>query len=459
MGILDTNDNEPKKGGGLLGDMDPTMRMMIGMSILNKFTGNNRGSQSGFGDVFNVMMQMQQLKRQQAADALNQARFGLDQQKFGLDQKQYEAQMRNLEQQYEAAKNKQNELNSMAQGVMNYSPPAPQVEPVVATYDQVPFSAPQQPQMGGPLESMAAGVIGNPFAGQNIQIPTEDYLSNLFAAQNKAAENKPKGAFVDDPMLREQAARLMRTGETANIKQAYDLLQNGGPFTLGEDQARFTGMGEKIASTQGPTSKSSFERGNKLRDEYVQQSKPFMEVSDAYARINTVRNIPYQSQTPINHVNALYNMMKVINPTIRLNEGTQATAEQTPGIPQQLLQQYNKAVKNKIVSKEDMEAIYKQADALYEESKKSYTNTQNNYRGLATRNSLNPEDVVIPLEVPGRYNQQSPQNNQPGSNSGQTQRNASQYSPEQLSAFAKDAIAKGADPAQVQKRIQQMQGM
>ncbi len=255
MGLFDFGSNNNAQGqgqgqsAGLLGDLDPASRMMVAMSILNKFTGNNRGSESGFGDVFGLMMQQQQLRRQAEQDALSRERFGLEKQRFSMDQKQYDAMMAKAKREADAAAAAQSQLNSAADGVINYQAPGGQLDPVIPEYEQpqAPMQEPQDVGMGMPGQSALLQSMPNPMGQQQpFLIPSKNYLNNTFAAADKARANPSVGAFVDDPQVRAQAAALIRSGEPQLVKQGYDLLQNGGSFTLGPGQVRKTGTGQLI---------------------------------------------------------------------------------------------------------------------------------------------------------------------------------------------------------------------
>lgn len=223
MGLLDFGGSDNQSKGGLLGDLDPTSKAMLAMAIMNKFN-NNRGAESGFGDIFGLMMQQQQLQRQEQMDKLQVEKFGLDKQEFDERKKLYNSQSQEAQRKAQMAEQQQQRLNSMAQGVIDYKAPAAEMRPIIPEYNEMPL-------MGG----------------ESLKIPTTNYLNNMFSAADEASKSQPKGAFISDPGVRQQAAELIRSGDTQLVKQAYDLLQQGGAFTLGAGDKRFAGPGNLIA--------------------------------------------------------------------------------------------------------------------------------------------------------------------------------------------------------------------
>jgi hypothetical protein len=383
MGLLDFGSNNTQSGG-LLGDLDPSSKAMVAMALINKFANNNRGSESGFGDIFGMMMQQQQMKRQEMMDQLQFARFGMDQKEFGLRQKSYEAQVQEAQRKAAALAQQQQQFNNMAQGVVDYKAPAAEMKPVVAEYNQAPL-----------------------MEGQSVQIPTQNYLNNMFSAADEARQNPSKGAFIIDPGVRQQAAAMIRTGDPQLVKQAYDLLQQGGPFTLGEGQTRYTGTGEPVAIAPNKTARqqNAFTQENKLRDEFVNQTKPFTQVNDSYGRILKSAENP----SAAGDLALIFNYMKMLDPGSTVREGEFANAENSAGIPTWLQQRYNKAVNGERLTPEMRSDFVSRSGQMYESQRQGYDQLRQQYNGLANRYGLNPKNVMVDYEVQGRYNPQQSQ--------------------------------------------------
>jgi hypothetical protein len=233
MALLTPDQNQPQ-AGGLLSDLDPSVRAMIAMSLLSKFANNNRGSQSGFGDIFNVMMQAQQLKRQALQDALAREQFGLEKEKFGLTQKLTNAQIANYEREAREAQTKQAMVNSIASGIENYQAPVPQVAPVIEEY-----------------QDMQAG-------NQNFQIPTENYMNNVFQAVDEASKAPRQSEVTEDPRLREIYAAAIRTGDPAVINNALNRATGSDRFVLKPGEEAHTPGGKLIASNRRTTAEDTF---------------------------------------------------------------------------------------------------------------------------------------------------------------------------------------------------------
>jgi hypothetical protein len=376
MALLNFDNNPQPQSGGLLGDLDPTSRAMLAMALFSKMS-NKRGAQSGFGDMFNFMLQAQQMKRQQAADELARQKFGLEQQEFGYKTKLYESQLAEAQRKAAQEAATREKLGSIAQSVIDYKAPTKEMAPVIPEY-----------------ENLQAG-------DQAFQIPTESYINNLGQAATDAANTQTKGAFVADPAVRQQAAAMIQTGDPQLIKQAFDLLQQGGAFTLSEGQTRYTGMGDAIVTAPNIREQQdkTFDREYKLRGEVSNINKSFREVSDSYGRILKSAENP----SPAGDLALIFNYMKMLDPGSTVREGEFANAENSANVPTWVRQRYNKAVSGERLTDNMRADFLSRSRGLYESQRESYLQTQDQYRDLAKRNNLNPENVLINYEVPGRY--------------------------------------------------------
>jgi hypothetical protein len=395
------NQQQQPQQKGLLDDLDPASRMMVAMAFINKFTGNNRASQSGFGDIFSLMTQQQQMKRQQQMDALNYARFGLEQkqyglqeQKFGMDKELTQAQIKSAQQEAQAKAARQADLNNIAEGVKNYQAPGAEIAPVIPEYESM--QAPQPTPMGSsPLEKSAGQSLPTPTPSDMPMIPTQGYLNNLFSAADQARANPPKGAFIKDPQVREQAAALIRSGDPALVKQGYDLLQQGGPFTIND--TRYTGTGDAIVTapnkdTEAKAGQQRFGQNKDMRGEYIKLSESNENVFAANTRIAQFRDL--KDPQPPDDAALVLNVMKMMNPTIRINEGAIDYTTETPGVPEWLMEQYYRSAGNQKMSPDSRKRIFETSDRLHQAAIQTQQSVDERYSNLATRAGLDPTDVI-----------------------------------------------------------------
>ena len=85
---------------------------------------------------------------------------------------------------------------------------------------------------------------------------------------------------------------------------------------------------EKIAAIEG-----------KLRGEFINQNKVFMDVRDAWSRLNS------SNDDAAGDLSLIFNYMKMLDPGSTVREGEFATAQNATGIPERVLNSYNNALK------------------------------------------------------------------------------------------------------------------
>jgi hypothetical protein len=89
--------------------------------------------------------------------------------------------------------------------------------------------------------------------------------------------------------------------------------------------------------------------------------------------------------------------MKMLDPTSVVREGEFATAEQTAGIPQQIVNQYNKALKGKRLSKEQRQGYIKESQRVFQTYQQRQAPIDAYYQGLAQRYGIDPSLVGVGL--------------------------------------------------------------
>lgn len=402
MALLDNTD-QSQQSPGLLGNVPGGFGGVL-MAALSGGMRRRNASMGGGGVDPMAMMAAQQMQRENLI-------------KFQMALGDYQLKMNQAQRAADLAQQQMDLRNQAGQAVLDYKPPVGQMPYVQPEYDTITANgvvpanqmpSPSSPQLSMPsAKNLTQQAVQNQIGGMSqlpqelTKVPSENYINNIAQAGEEAKKNAPPGPIVADPLLRQLAAGLLKSSDPKDHTLAWTILNGGGPFSIGD--TRYTGTGQPVVTNPDEKNLRLLPAMNTLRDDYNKQTEPFAQAGEAYDRINTVRDIPYNKQTAINHVNVLYNMMKMISPNMRVNQGTQATAEQTPGIPDQLLKAYNKAVNNKIIPENEMQGFYNQADSLYKASRDDYMNTRNQYIDIAKRNGINPQDVTPDREVPGRF--------------------------------------------------------
>jgi hypothetical protein len=128
-----------------------------------------------------------------------------------------------------------------------------------------------------------------------------------------------------------------------------------------------------------------------IRKEFTAQSKDFSSIREGYRRIDTGSKI----DNGAGDLAIVYGYMKMLDPTSVVREGEFATAENTTGIPAQVLNLYNKVVEGSRLPPEARTRFSDAAKQLYGNAYDQYTQTRSQYEGLAQRKGIDARNVII----------------------------------------------------------------
>lgn len=153
-----------------------------------------------------------------------------------------------------------------------------------------------------------------------------------------------------------------------------------------------------------------FKDEHQLRGELSQQPtvKNFSEVKSGFQRMTEGKEINDSKGSGAGDLAIVYGYMKMLDPTSVVREGEFATAEKTAGIPQQIVGMYNKVLNGQRLAPDVREEFMKMAGGLYQRNFADVTKIQDQYRELAKRNKLNPENVILDLGMAAKPQQGAP---------------------------------------------------
>ena len=191
-------------------------------------------------------------------------------------------------------------------------------------------------------------------------------------------------------------------------------------------------LSQKIAESNQPTP-PDFKEVQSLRKEFAAETKPFVDVNDAYGRVIASAEDP----SPAGDLALIFNYMKVLDPGSTVREGEFANAQNSGAVSDTVRSLYNQTVNGKRLSDKQRNDFVKRAGKLYDRARKDNQKREKEYTRIAELRGINPEEVIIQRDL---YNPEQEQQRQT------------------LMAEAEAAIQAGADPEQVQARLEQMLG-
>jgi hypothetical protein len=146
-----------------------------------------------------------------------------------------------------------------------------------------------------------------------------------------------------------------------------------------------------------------FETEDKLRTEFSKQLGTFGQVHDGYGRVIAAtkqREANPGTVSPASDIGLIFGYMKMLDPGSVVREGEYATAKNATGVPERVLNAYNKALNGEFLSDAQRKDFLGQAAELYGTSRKTAEGVADRYRGLAQQYGVSPERSVYLPEAP-----------------------------------------------------------
>lgn len=217
----------------------------------------------------------------------------------------------------------------------------------------------------------------------------QQMMLQLLTEQPPAPEdpiNMAPGNTLYDPNTRQPIFTAPENADPATRPRAED--QNG--------VLRYLDTGEPVfpdvtALPEGP----DFGDENALRAQFNALTAPFRDTAQAYNRIEAA----YRNPSAASDVSLIFAYMRMLDPASTVREGEFATAQQTTGLPGQIVNLYNQLLTGERLNDAQRQDFYTQAQGLYQASMNQYNQYAEFYRGLVPA-GVDPNRIVMPLGTP-----------------------------------------------------------
>lgn len=205
-----------------------------------------------------------------------------------------------------------------------------------------------------------------------------------------ALGNAQATAKMEQDSAERQAARDAAEQAQADRERSADERLNSrlDAQRKGKSDQEIIGYNEDGAPIYG--GKKDFQEEQQLRSQLNQRSKTFIDVRDSYHRLKKVAENP----SAMSDISIIYQYMKMNDPGSTVREGEFATAQNAAGIPDRIVNSYNKALKGQRLSPEQRSDIMKNASNMYDSQKGIQSSLIKEYRKTAADYGLSPDRVV-----------------------------------------------------------------
>jgi hypothetical protein len=203
---------------------------------------------------------------------------------------------------------------------------------------------------------------------------TEKELKNKFAPEKFAAELGLTQAQTEQAKASVAASRAAAAASGAAAARA-------------QAEARQMGAGV-IPLDKRPEAEAKF------RKEYSDQTKGYQEVKSAYQRILA------SEDSAVGDLSLIFGYMKMLDPGSVVREGEFATAQNAAGVPERVMNLYNRAISGQRLNPSQRQSFKGQADKLYKTAATQEETVRNGIGRIATGYGLKTENIFYaPTEV------------------------------------------------------------
>lgn len=207
---------------------------------------------------------------------------------------------------------------------------------------------------------------------------SEATRANAERAQAQLEASQAKAALDAELRRRNADTEEAKAAETARHNQAMEAAKahRGGPNPAAAEKAK-AALRKDVGG---------------LRKEFnaLPEVKSFKEATTSFEKIKSAAANP----SAAGDLSLIFAYMKVLDPGSTVREGEFATAEQAAGVPQQILNQYNKVLSGERLSQGQRGDFIAQATKLYDAQRVNYAKAAKLYRGLAEKEGGDPNDVT-----------------------------------------------------------------
>lgn len=246
-------------------------------------------------------------------------------------------------------------------------------------------------QAGGQgLNPLAALAMG---AGAGISAPQVGDLR----AKRQAAQ-----LSLQEEQLNQAPVGAVAPGMVQALQQKYGM--DVSEIPMGQFQ-KFSGLLQRaddlekqllLISARGEQSRLSQRSGgakeeSRLRSELRTLTKDFRTVRDSFSKILSTSASP----SAAGDLSMIFSYMRMLDPQSVVRESEQATAENARGVPESVRVQYNRILRGEKLSPAQRQDFISQARGLYNTQAATIGETRRQYRDLAERLGVNPENVDI----------------------------------------------------------------
>jgi hypothetical protein len=243
-----------------------------------------------------------------------------------------------------------------------------------ATEDYFGFTISQMP--GGDK------VITSAIALEGERRAKEKQPYEILKLSSEAIIKEQEAKFAPDKFLTE----LNLTKEQIEQAKAARRASDAAAKKSGAEAARAEAEARQMSAGIIPVDKRP-ELETKFRKEYNDQTKPYQEVKSAYGRVLS------SEDTAVGDLSLIFGYMKMLDPGSVVREGEFATAQNAAGVPERIMNIYNKVATGQRLSPSQRDSFKGQAKGLYNSALEGEKTVRTGLERISKGYGLNTENI------------------------------------------------------------------
>jgi hypothetical protein len=243
-----------------------------------------------------------------------------------------------------------------------------------ATEDYFGFTISQMP--GGDK------VITSAIALEGERRAKEKQPFEILKLSSEAIIKEQEAKFAPDKFLTD----LNLTKEQIEQAKAARRASDAAAKKYGAEAARAEAEAKQMSAGIIPVDKRP-ELETKFRKEYNDQTKPYQEVKSAYGRVLS------SEDSAVGDLSLIFGYMKMLDPGSVVREGEFATAQNAAGVPERIMNIYNKVATGQRLSPSQRDSFKGQAKGLYNSALEGEKTVRTGLERISKGYGLNTENI------------------------------------------------------------------
>ena len=224
-----------------------------------------------------------------------------------------------------------------------------------------------------------------------IEVNRQTQLSSLLTSKGYTPESANAIALLTTPESGASLISAFVNQDMAKNDPATQLSLQKTQAEIGKLNAEANKAYKEAANVGAPDIGKVFDNTSKLRESYINNSKDFQGIKAGFEKVQTSAADP----SPAGDISLIFAFMKTLDPNSTVREGEAATVANAGSIEDRWSSLYNRTLAGEKLAPEVRADFVNRATKLYDQAAKSQEKTNNQYRKIALRNKLNPEDVIV----------------------------------------------------------------